>query len=318
MAPRPKIVVLDGRTLSDLSWDAVAAHGELVVHQETSPSATIERAQGAAIVLTNKVRLDAATIVALPDLRFVGVLATGYDVVDVEAARQHDVIVSNVPAYATDSVAQHVFALLLELTNRAAEHDRAVRDGQWASAGAFTFWNTRLTELRGKTLGVVGYGRIGRRVAEIGRAFGMQVVSATRSATPEQGVTFLSVDELFQTADVVSLNCALTGETNHMVDKRRLADMKPGALLINTSRGALVDNDALADALDHGPLGGAALDVVDGEPIDASHALFDQPRNLIVTPHNAWTSHESRSRLMAVTAQNVASFVAGSPVNVVS
>ena len=320
MTERPKIVVLDGHTLNpgDLSWNAVAQHGDLVTYGDTRTDQVVERSCGARILLTNKVRLGDAILRELSTLEFVSVLATGYDVVDVAYCRDHGVVVSNVPTYATESVAQHTFALLFAVTNRVAEHDRAVRDGEWARAGGFTFWNHPLTEVSGLTMGVVGLGRMGRRVAEIAQAFGMKVIAATRTPRAVDGVALTTIDEVFARADVVTLHCALNEQTRHLANARRLASMKSGAILVNTSRGALVDNDALADALDHGPLGAAALDVVDGEPIDAFHHLLAQPRNLIVTPHNAWTSASSRQRLMSVTAENVAAFLRGEPRNVVS
>lgn len=319
---REHIVALDGDTLNpgDLSWDAIRAFGALEVYDHTSPDQVVARAQSASVVLTNKVRLGRAILEALPRLRFIAVIATGYDVIDLDAARARDIVVSNVPSYATDSVAQHVFALLLALTNLVDLHDDAIRQGAWPQASGFTFWRAPLRELAGQTLGVVGLGRIGGRVAQIGAAFGMEVVTYTPSlaeGTTRGGARAVSLDELFQRADVISLNCPLTEDNHHMVDAARLAKMKPGGYLINTSRGALVDNDALADALRSGHLGGAGLDVVDGEPISAEHPLLDVP-NLVITPHNAWTARASRQRLMDATVANIAAFLEGSPTNVVS
>lgn len=313
----PSIVVLDGQTLNpgDLSWAPLADLATLTVHEDTDVDLRLERARGADVLLTNKVPLDGELLAELPELRFVSALATGYDVVDVHAARQRGVIVSNVPAYATDSVAQHTFALLLELTNRVAEHDSAVRQGRWPEVGGFTFWTSPLTELAGKTLGIVGTGRIGRRVAEIATAFGMNVIAYNRSSRPK-ALESVTLDDLFRRAHVVSLHCPLTSDTRGLVDARRLAMMRSGAFLINTSRGGLVDSNALAEALGDN-LAGAGLDVVAEEPIAADHPLLALP-NVVVTPHNAWTSREARQRLLDVTVANVAAFFAGSPQNVVS
>jgi glycerate dehydrogenase len=319
----PKLVVLDGYTLNpgDNPWDPVAEHGDLTVWEETPKDQIVERARDADIVLTNKTPLTAETIAELPRLKFVSVLATGYNVVDLDAAREHDVVVSNVPEYATDSVAQHVFALLLELTNRVCIHDEAIREGAWPEATGFCFWRTPLTELAGKTLGVVGYGRIGRRVGEIGAAFGMKVVAHSPSGTPGEPAeplgTWVELDALFTESDVISLNCALTEENRGMVDADRFRQMKPTAFLINTARGALVDNDALGHAVRTGEIAGAGLDVVEGEPIGGEHPVLDLP-NVLVTPHNAWTSIESRRRLTAITADNIEAFLSGDPVHVVS
>lgn len=319
----PTIVVLDGYTLNpgDNPWDPVANLGELTVWDETPDASIVERAAAADIVLTNKTPLTAKTFAALPQLRFVSVLATGYNVIDLDAARKHGVIVANVPVYATDSVAQHVFALLLQLTNRVSLHDEAVREGAWPEATGFTFWHEPLTELAEKTLGVIGYGRIGRRVGEIGAAFGMDVIACSPSGTPGEAADpvgrWVDLDTLFSTSDVVSLNCALTDQNHGMVDAARLRQMKDNALLINTARGALVDNDALAEALRSGGIAGAGLDVVDGEPIGDEHPLLNAP-NLFVTPHNAWVSIESRRRLMQITAQNIEAFLAGAPAHVIT
>ena len=322
MDERAHIVVLDGHTLNpgDNPWDPVAEFGRLEVYERTPDDQILERARGADIVLTNKTPLDRPTIEALPDLEFVSVLATGFDVVDVEAAAERGIPVSNVPEYGSSAVAQHTFALLLELTNRVAEHDRAVRAGRWQEAGDFSFWTRPVIEVADKTLGVVGMGKIGRRVAQIGHAFGMQVVASTRTEedTPDwEGFRWLDTAELFATADVVSLHCPLTDRTERMVDAALLESMKESAFLINTARGALVDQQALADALEAGELAGAAVDVVDEEPISEENPLLDAP-DCLITPHMAWASVEARRRLMQTTADNIAAYLAGEPQNVVN
>jgi glycerate dehydrogenase len=317
----PTIVVLDGHPLDagDNPWDPVARLGELTVYDRTSDDEIVERASGAEIVLTNKTPLRAGALERLEALRFISVLATGYDVVDVERAAELGIVVSNVPEYATDSVAQHVFALLCELTNHVALHDRAVRDGRWRRADQFSFWERPVVELAGRTLGVVGFGRIGRRVAEIGRALGMRVVAHTRSeedAPDWEDFAWMEREELFESSDVVSLHCPLTEETAGMVDAGLLARTTDDAYLINTARGGLVDAEALRDALDAGALAGAAVDVVEREPIPADHPLLEAPRCLI-TPHMAWASLEARRRLMRRTAENIEAFLSGEPRNVV-
>jgi glycerate dehydrogenase len=315
-----KIVVLVGYTLNpgDLSWEALSRQGELAVHDRTPPEETLARAQGAQAVFTNKTPLDRRLLAQLPELRFIGVLATGYDVVDVTAARERGIVVANVPAYGAMSVAQLVFALLLELTHRAGAHDRWVHGGGWSSAPDFCYWDGPLIELDGLTLGLVGLGRIGRAVARIGQTFGMAVIAHDPNApeTPP-GVTPAELDEVFRGADVVSLHCPLTAQTERLADARRLALMKPTAFFLNTARGPLVDEQALAKALNAGRLAGAGLDVLSREPPPADHPLL-RARNCVITPHLAWATAAARRRLLAVAAENVASFVRGRPRNVVS
>ena len=315
-----KIVVLDGYTLNpgDLSWEALSRQGELAVHDRTPPEETLARAQGAQAVFTNKTPLDRRLLAQLPELRFIGVLATGYDVVDVTAARERGIVVANVPAYGAMSVAQLVFALLLELTHRAGAHDRWVHGGGWSSAPDFCYWDGPLIELDGLTLGLVGLGRIGRAVARIGQTFGMAVIAHDPNApeTPP-GVTPAELDEVFRGADVVSLHCPLTAQTERLADARRLALMKPTAFFLNTARGPLVDEQALAKALNAGRLAGAGLDVLSREPPPADHPLL-RARNCVITPHLAWATAAARRRLLAVAAENLASFVRGRPRNVVS
>ena len=319
-----RIVVLDGATLNpgDNPWDALAALGELTVHARSAHGEIVPRARGAEVVLTNKTMLDAAILAALPELRFVAVLATGYNVVDVDAARARGVRVANVPEYGTDSVAQHVLALLLELAHGVGEHDAAVHAGEWQRCPDFSFWHRPPLELAGLRMGIVGFGRIGRRVAELAHALGMLVRAsgrpgAARDDAPFAGFAWRSTDELFAESDVVSLHCPLTADNARFVDAALLARMKPSALLINTARGGLVDEAALAHALAAGRIAGAALDVVSEEPIRASNPLLAAPR-CILTPHLAWASLAARSRLMATTVANVRAYLAGSPINLVA
>lgn len=319
------IVVLDGHPLNpgDLSWAPLEALGTLTVYERTPAGQVIGRAAEAAVVLTNKVLLDRETIAALPGLRYIGVLATGYNVVDLEAARERGIVVTNVPAYSTPSVAQMVFALLLELTQQVAHHAHLTRWGHWSECPDFSFWDRPLVELDGMTLGLVGFGAIGQQVARIGHAFGMRILVHTahpeRHAAAAQplGVTFAGLDELFGAGDVISLHCPLTADTRHLVDSRRLALMKPSAYLINTGRGPLVDEEALALALKEKKLAGAGIDVLSQEPPPGNHPLLSAP-NCFVTPHIAWATRAARQRLLATAAANVEAFLAGEPQNVVN
>ena len=314
-----KLVVLDGYTMNpgDLSWDALAALGECTVHARTPRELVLSRAAGAEILLTNKAVIGREEMAALPDLRYIGVLATGYNVVDVAAAREAGVVVTNVPAYSTDSVAQTVFALVLEFTQRVGLHTDSVRSGEWSRCPDFAYWKTPLVELAGKTLGIVGLGAIGQAVARLGRAFGMRVVAAVRTPRVAEGIEILPLDEVFRQADVLSLHCPLTPETQGLVNAARLATMKPTAFLVNTSRGGVVDPQALADALDSGRLAGAGVDVMVQEPPRADDPLL-AARNCFLTPHLAWATREARSRLVATAVANVRAFLAGTPQNVVS
>ena len=316
-----KIVILDGHTLNpgDLSWDGLGALGECVVHDRSSPAEVVSRAREAGIVLTNKTVLTREQIFALPRLRYIGVLATGYNVVDVAAARKRGVPVCNVPTYGTRSVAQHTFALLLELAHRAGHHARTVSEGRWARSPDFCYWDHPLVELDGRTLGIVGFGRIGRAVSELAAAFGMRVL-ADNHRVPESAppfVQFVELDRLFAESDVISLHCPLTLQTKHLVNGDRLAKMKPTAFLINTSRGPLIDEAALADALNQGRLAGAGLDVLAVEPPGADHPLV-AARNCLITPHIAWATRAARARLMEPAVANVRAFLAGRPQNVVN
>ncbi len=317
-----RIVVLDAYTTNpgDLDWGPVEALGELAVYDRTPDEAIVARAAGAEAVLTNKTHLSAATLAALPGLRYVGVLATGVNVVDLSAAAVAGITVTNVPGYSTPGVAQAVFALVLELTNQTGPLSTSARAGRWQACDDFCYWDGELVELEGLTLGIVGYGAIGRRVAGIARALGMRVVAASRSraaGTSDEGVEFISLDDLFRTADVVSLHCPLTPETKQLVNAARLASMKPSAYLVNTARGALVDEHALADTLAAGRIAGAGLDVLTQEPPRAGSPLLTAP-NCVITPHVAWATRKARARLIAAAAANLAAFVQGQPQNVVA
>ena len=314
-----KIVILDGLTTNpgDCSWEALAAHGDLTVFDRTLSTEILARVDGAEILLTNKTPLAAETLAELPALRLISVLATGVNVIDLEAATAGGITVCNVPGYSTSHVAQSVFALLLELTNRTAIHAAAVQAGDWTACPDFCFWRGELVELAGRTLGLVGYGAIGRAVATIGRAFGMRVLASRRSAaTSEEGVIFTDVDTVFRESDVVSLHCPQTQETTGLVDARRLATMKPTAYLINTARGGVIVEQDLAVALNEGRIAGAGLDVLSVEPPPADNPLLTA-KNCLITPHIAWASRASRERLIAATAENVRCFLAGTPQNVV-
>lgn len=319
---KPKIIVLDGYTVNpgDNPWDALATLGELTVYDRTPPELLLERAGGADILLVNKTVLDDAALSELPRLRFIAVLATGYNVVDLAAAGRRGIPVSNVPEYSSRAVAQHTMALLLELTNRVGLHDEAVKGGEWSACADFSFCRAPLTELAGKTIGLVGFGRIGRSVGRIATALGMEVIVNTPhppQGTDTPGVRFVGVEELFSQADVVSLHCPLTNANTGFVDASLLGRMKTSAILINTARGALINEQDLADALNSGRLAGAALDVVSREPIPANNPLL-KARNCVITPHIAWAALAARQRLMAQSAANVAAFLAGRPQNVVN
>jgi len=317
-----RIVVLDGYTLNpgDNPWDALAALGELVVYDRTPAHLIGERARGAEVVLTNKTLLDAAALAQMPDVRCICVLATGYNVVDVAAARERRIPVCNVPEYGTDSVAQHAFALLLELCHRTGQHDADVQAGEWTRTPDFCFWRSPPLELAGLTMGIVGFGRIGRRAGELAHAFGMKVAahSGSRRAAPGyEPFRWLELDQLFACADVVSLHCPLTAQNAGLVNAERLARMKRSAFLINTARGGLVDEAALRAALEAGTIAGAGLDVISAEPMRPDHPLLGAP-NCVITPHMAWGSLAARRRLTATTVENVRAFLAGQPVNVVN
>ncbi len=317
-----RIVVLDGYCLNpgDLNWDALRAMGEVEVFDRTPESQVVERAAGATIALTNKSPFSAATLAALPELKYIGVLATGYNIVDVAAARQQGVAVTNVPTYGTHSVAQFTMALLLELAHRAGLHSDAVRAGEWSRNPDWSFWKTPQVELAGKQFGVIGFGRIGRQAALAAAALGMTIAAYDANpGDPLPGVPFrwLPLDDLIATSDVVSLHCPLFPETKGLINADRLRRMKPSAFLLNTSRGPLVVERDLADALNAGLIAGAGIDVVPQEPPVAGSPLFSA-KNCIVTPHMAWATLEARGRLMDIAVNNVKAFLAGAPVNLVN
>ena len=316
-----KIVILDGFTAQpgDLSWKALEEIGEVTVYDRTRPEETVERAKDADIVLTNKVCLRRPEIEQLPKLKYIGVLATGYNVVDIEAANEHGIVVTNVPAYSTESVAQIVFAHLLTITNRVEHYALKNRDGAWTASPDFCYWDTPLTELAGKTFGIVGLGNIGRRVAAIAQAFGMKVVAYTSKAADQlpSGLEKRTMDELLKESDVVSLHCPLTPDTHHLMNSQTLQMMKPSAILINTGRGPLVCDQDVADALKANRLRAYCADVLTEEPPKADNPLLSC-ENAFVTPHIAWATTEARGRLIDVAIGNIKTFMDGQPMNVVN
>ena len=318
MQPPISITVLDEGRLLDggIDWGEVAALGKLVSYPRTPTSEIVRRASGAAVVLTNKTPLSAETIAALPTLRFIGVLATGHNVVDSTAARARGIPVSNVPAYGTDSVAQHVFALILELTNRVGLHSDAVARGHWTASAEWCAPCAQVTELGNLQLGIIGRGRIAQRVAEIGRVFGLQVKLASPSL-PAGGGNLSPLDEVVADSDIMTFHCQLTPQTAGMVNSAFLHRMKKGSFLVNTARGGLVVESDLAAALNGGRIAGAALDVLSTEPPPADHPLCHLP-NCIVTPHMAWMGARARRRLIEITARNIRAFLDGAPINVVN
>jgi glycerate dehydrogenase len=317
-----KIVVLDGHTANpgDLSWDEFKNLGDLEVFPRTSGDQMISRLQGAAIAIANKAVLNRNIIFALPALRYIGVSATGYNNVDIAAASERGIVVTNVPEYSTHEVAQAVFALLLELTNHTGHHAATVRDGKWSRSEDFSYWDYPLVGLAGLTLGIIGYGRIGQVVGRIGQAFGMKILAARRNAPPKtgnDGVRYVDLETLLRESDVVSLHCPLTPESQGLVNSEFLAKMKPTAFLINTARGGLVDESSLADALNHDRIAGAGLDVLSIEPPPLGNPLLTA-KNCIITPHIAWAARTARLRLLQITAQNIRAWLNGAPKNVVN
>lgn len=317
----PKIVVLDGYTVNpgDLSWEDLRSLGECEVFDRTPNDKRRKRCDGAEIILTNKVVIDRKLMESLSTLRYVGVLATGYNVVDIEAARDNEVTVCNVPAYSTSSVAQKTFALLLELTNHVALHAESVRSGEWSRCPDFAYWKEPLWELEGLTMGLVGFGNIGRAVAKLADAFGMKVIVNTahpeKYARKHNNIDFVSLNAIFADSDIVSLHCPLTAENEELVNADRLRLMRKNAFLINTGRGQLIDENALADALNEGRISGAALDVLSTEPPSPNNPLIGA-KNCIITPHIAWATKQSRERLLNTAIANVAAFLSGTPRNV--
>ena len=313
-----KIVVLDGYCLNpgDLSWEDMGSLGDLQVYDRTSPFELLARAEGAEVLITNKTLITAKDMALLPELKYIGVLATGYNVVDVEAAKQKGIVVTNIPAYSTHSVAQMVFAHILNITQRVEHYACLNRHGKWSDSADFSYWDTELIELDGKWMGIVGFGNIGQATARIALAFGMKVAvftSKPQSDLPE-GIIKMDLDKLFSTCDVVSLHCPLTPSTKEMVNAKRLNLMKPNAILINTGRGPLVNEQDLADALNEGRIMAAGIDVLSIEPADPSNPLLSA-RNCFITPHIAWATKEARTRLMQIAVSNLKEFLNGNVVN---
>ncbi len=315
-----KIVILDGYALNpgDLSFEPLKAFGHVTCYDRTPPHLTAERIGDAEIVFTNKTLLDRDVLEACPQLRYIGLFSTGYNVIDLKTAARQGITVTNIPAYSTDAVAQHVFALILAITNRVAEHHARVQAGEWINAKDFCFYEP-LTELSGKVLGIIGYGNIGKQVAKIATAFGMTVLVHTRTPNRAEdgGVQFVSLDTLLKESDILSLHCPLFAETKGLINQETLALMKPTALLINTARGPIVCQTALADALNKGQIAGAALDVVDIEPMTVDNPLV-HAKNCIITPHIAWAAAETRNRLLQQAIANLEAYLNGAPINCVT
>lgn len=315
-----KITVLDGYGLNpgDLSWEGMARLGDLTVYDRTPAELTFERSKDSEILLTNKTVIDGKTIEKLPKLKYIGVLATGYNIVDTETARKHGITVTNIPAYSTMSVAQMVFALILAVTNRVEHYTEENRNGKWSRNPDFCYWDTKLTEISGKTIGIAGLGHIGKAVAGIALAFGMKVLAYTSKSQEElpDGIKKCDLATLFADSDIVTLHCPLTPDTRHMANKERIATMKQGAILINTARGPLVDDRAVADALAEGKLRAFGADVMTTEPPAADNPLLSTP-NAYITPHVAWATEEARRRLMQIATDNLAAFIEGRRVNII-
>ena len=318
-----KIVILDAFTSNpgDLSWDAIKEMGELTVYERTTPEEVLERCTGSEVIFTNKVILNSETIEQLPELKYIGVLATGTNVVDLNFAKERGICVTNIPGYSTDSVVQHVLALMLHFSSKVSVHNDAVQEGDWTNSIDFSFTLGTLNELSGKTLGIIGLGTIGRKLARVADAMGMKIVAAHQSSMDRlelpYEVEWLPVDEVFALADFLSLNCPLTPETEKVVNAEHLKKMKSSAIVINTGRGPLVDEQALADALNNGTIAGAGLDVLSTEPPAGDNPLLSA-ENCVITPHIAWASREARARLIAIAADNLTSFMAKNPKNTVT
>jgi glycerate dehydrogenase len=313
------IVVLDGFTLNpgDNPWTPLAELGDVRVYDRSTPAEVRERAAEADILLTNKTPLPQDIIHSAPRLKFISVLATGHNIVDIVAARQRGIVVSNVPDYGTNTVAQFVMGIMLELCHRIGDHSNVVRAGTWTTSNDWSFWKSPQIELYDKTMGIVGFGRIGRRVAALAESFGMHVIYNTHTPRSDSPQQYRTLQQLFAEADVVSLHCALTPENTGIVNRTLLERMKPSALLINTARGALINEGDLSAALSNGKIAGAAVDVLSSEPPSKDNSLL-VARNCIITPHMAWAALEARKRIMKTTVHNVSSFLVGTPVNVVS
>jgi len=317
-----KIVVLDGYTLNpgDLSWDALKRLGDVTIYDRTPASEVLERSRGAAILFTNKTPIGADVIRQLSTLKFIGVLATGYNIVDIEAARQQAIPVANVPGYGTASVAQLVFALLLELCHHVQRHSDSAMEGKWSGSPDFCYWDFPLMELAGKTMGIIGFGSIGRKVGELATAFGMNIIATGRQQTDQShraNFRWVALPELLEQSDVISIHCPLLPETKGLINADNLHRMKKSAFLLNTSRGPIIVDQDLADALNTGVIAGAGLDVLSVEPPPGGNPLFSA-KNCLITPHIAWATKEARARLMDMAVANLSAFIAGQPVHIVN
>lgn len=317
-----KIVILDGHTLNpgDLSWDGIRAFGETMIYQWTAPENTVEHIGDSDVVLTNKTELTGDVIRSCPNIRYIGCLSTGYNVVDLEAANERGILVTNIPAYSTDAVAQFTFALLLEMASRVGIHAEAVSEGQWSQCKDFCFWNKPLMELKGKTMGIIGFGAIGQAVAKLAVAFGMKVLAYRRHPDPAldtKDCQQVSLEEVYRCADILSLHCPLNEDSREMINKDSLSKMKRGVILINTGRGPLIREADLREALESGQVAMAAADVVSVEPIKETNPLLGAP-NMIITPHIAWAPLETRQRLMGMAVENLQAYKDGHPIHVVN
>jgi len=322
-----KIVVLDGYALNpgDLSWNKIKELGDLEIYDRTSKDKILERSREADILLTNKTPLKRKTIEALTDLKYIGILATGYNVVDIKAAAENEVIVTNAPDYSTNAVAQFTLSLLLEAALHVGEHNRAVKSKEWSKSEDFCFWNYPLIELQNKTLGIIGFGSIGQRIAELALAFGMNVITYDRSPTKKiedpnittDAVEFLNLNQLYAQSDVISLHCPLTKETRGLINQQSIGQMKDGVIIVNTARGGLIVEEDLAAALKSGKIQTAALDVLTSEPPAASNLLLNS-ENTIITPHIAWATKESRQCLMDIVYENIKGYIGGNIINQVN
>lgn len=317
-----KIVILDGNATNpgDLNWDSLKKLGELIVYDRTPKEEITERAKGATIVITNKTPIGKEEINQLPDLKYIGVIATGFNIIDIVAAKEKGIIVTNVPGYSTSSVVQLVFALLLEQCHHVQRHSDSVMDGKWSRSLDFSFWDFPLVELSGKTIGIIGFGSIGQAVADVATAFGMNVIGSSRRQTDQsarKNFRWAEISELLKESDVVSIHCPLTPETQNLINKESLKTMKKSAFLINTARGPIVNELDLADALNNDVIAGAGIDVLSVEPPAADNPLFNT-KNCLITPHIAWATLESRARSIDIAVNNISSFINGNPVNIVN
>ena len=313
-----KLTILDGHAVNpgDLPWDFLKKYADITVYERTPQEKVLERIADSDAIFLNKIQITEEILSQCPNLKYIGVLATGYNIIDLEAACKHQITVTNIPAYSTNSVAQHVFSFILYFTNQVAQHSQAVMNGDWVKCRDFCFWNSSLSELAGKTLGIFGYGHIGSRVAAIAKAFGMNIICCTRTPKPDMPEA-VSFEELLKCSDFLTLHAPLTPQTTNIINKETLALMKPTAYLINTARGGFVVEKDLADCLNKGGIAGYAADVLLKEPMDADNPLLGA-KNCIITPHIAWAPYETRKRLQGIAEENLKAWIEGHPVNVVS